>query len=115
MFARGFTQKQQSDSRFMGNMFEEFFQENTLSKTGASFYHTKLYGFDFVGLNLETTIGTKESCKTTKQEDLSFVSPPAFLTHLRKIGITFVNIANNHSFDCGEMGYKNTEKFITES
>lgn len=115
MFARDFHERQKSDVQFIDTMFEEFFQENTLSKTGVSFYHTKLYGFDFVGLNLETVIGTEQNCETNKPNGLSFISSPTFLSHLKQIGVTIVNIANNHTNDCGEVGYKNTEKFIAQS
>ncbi|MDD2916433.1 MAG: AmmeMemoRadiSam system protein B [Candidatus Gracilibacteria bacterium] len=112
MFARELSKQ---DTTFKTSIFQEFFQENTLSKTGASFYHTKLYGFDFVGLNLETTIGTGQYCPSEKEKELSFVSSPESLSILKKIGITTVNIANNHSYDCGVDGYENTKKLITQS
>ena len=62
------------------------------------FYHTKLYGFDFVGVNLETAIHDGDCPADDRQVSLS--SPPASLPILHQIGVTMVDVANNHSKDC---------------
>lgn len=70
--------------------------------------HRKLFGIDFVGINIETPIvSDKRICQKSGKE-VTFCSSKDILPHLKNIGFTLMNIANNHSFDGGIQAHLET-------
>jgi len=76
-----------------------FFEKEDTNLPLKKFTQRKLYGIDFVGLNLETpVVGHKKICQKSGKNP-KFCSSAIILPYLKNIGFTIVNIANNHSFD----------------
>lgn len=79
--------------------FKTFFQNEDVNLPLSSSPHRKLFGIDFVGLNLETpVVSDKTICKPSGKE-ITFCSSDIILPHLKNIGFTLMNMANNHSLD----------------
>ena len=79
--------------------FKTFFQKEDPKLALSIFPHRKLWGIDFVGLNLETpTVPDPSFCQTT-HKTVNFCSQSGILPSLKAIGFTLVNLANNHSMD----------------
>jgi poly-gamma-glutamate synthesis protein (capsule biosynthesis protein) len=69
----------------------------------------KLLAADIVFANLETPITTRGS-KTPKK--FNFRARPEYLKIVRAAGVTVVNIANNHVWDYGAIGFNDTLKAL---
>ena len=83
----------------INNYFKTFFQNEDPNLALSTFPHRKLFGIDFVGLNLETpTVPDPNFCQTT-HKTVNFCSQSSILPSLKSIGFTLVNLANNHSMD----------------
>src|SRR5262249_18363595 len=72
---------------------------------------------DFQMGNLEQTITEdtgvgKCSAQSAGKTCFAFRTPPAFAQNLKDGGFVLVNQANNHAYDFGEVGYKNTQKAL---
>jgi hypothetical protein len=72
---------------------------------------------DFQMGNLEQTITDdtgvgKCSAQSAGKTCFAFRTPPAFAQNLKDGGFVLVNQANNHAYDFGEVGYKNTQKAL---
>jgi poly-gamma-glutamate capsule biosynthesis protein CapA/YwtB (metallophosphatase superfamily) len=72
---------------------------------------------DFQMGNLEQTITEntgvgKCSAESAGRTCFAFRTPPATVQALKDAGFQLVNMANNHAFDFGEAGYKNTQKAL---
>lgn len=79
--------------------FKTFFQNEDINLPTSIYPHRKLFGIDFVGLNLETpAVNDKRTCQKTGKE-VSFCSSSIILPYLKNIGFTMMNVANNHSLD----------------
>jgi hypothetical protein len=79
--------------------FKQFFQNEDTKLSPSIYPHRTLFGIDFVGLNLETpTVTDKKICQTSDKE-VVFCSHADILPHLKNIGFTLMNVANNHSMD----------------
>ena len=88
--------------------FKTFFQKKDTKLSPILYPHRKLFGIDFVGLNLETPIVSNEKiCQKTGKE-VAFCSSNSILPYLKNIGFTLMNIANNHSLDWGILALKET-------
>ncbi len=88
--------------------FKTFFQNEDTKLSPTIYPHRKLFGIDFVGLNLETPIvSDMKICQKTGKE-VAFCSSNSILPYLKNIGFTLMNIANNHSLDWGIMALKET-------
>ena len=71
----------------------------------------KLKAGDIVFGNLEGPLvdnGTPVKCKNKTSQCFEFVTPTRYAGHLKDAGFTVMNIANNHTFDCGVTGAENT-------
>lgn len=100
---------------FWKRYLKTFFQWEDITKSLAAFYHRKLYGFDFVLSNLETTvIPKKEDCQTYKSM-LNFSIWMEKLNLIKEIGVNILNISNNHMQDCGKSWYIQTKKNLESS
>src|SRR3989344_7214299 len=70
-----------------------------------------LKGVDFIAANLEGPITENSNCQK-KSYSFRFDQSIAKLLSLNNIGL--VNLANNHSLDCYEMGLDDTKKYLDE-
>lgn len=94
--------------------FKTFFQNEDTNLSPSIYPHRKLFGIDFVGLNLETpTVTNKKTCQTSGKE-VSFCSSADILPYLKDIGFSLVNLANNHSFDGGTQAHLETVQHIKD-
>jgi len=66
-------------------------------------------------MNLEQTI-TEDTgvtkCGAGSTSCIAFRTPPATVQNLKDAGTHLVNMANNHAYDYGEKGYKNTQSAL---
>jgi hypothetical protein len=67
--------------------------------------------------NLEQTITDdtgvgKCSAASAGRTCFAFRTPPATVNNLKDAGFHLVNLANNHAYDYGEAGYRNTQKAL---
>jgi hypothetical protein len=72
---------------------------------------------DFQMMNLEQTITDdtgvgKCSAESAGKTCFAFRTPPATAQNLKDAGTHLANMANNHAYDFGEAGYKNTQKAL---
>jgi len=66
---------------------------------------------DIVFGNLEGPFvdnGLPVKCKSKSPFCFEFLTPTRYVAHLKDAGFTTINIANNHTFDCGIKGVDNT-------
>lgn len=71
----------------------------------------RLKSGDIVFGNLEGPLvdnGIPMKCKNKTPQCFEFVTPTRYAGHLKDAGFTVMNIANNHTFDCGVTGAENT-------
>ena len=70
-------------------------------------------GYDFVVINLETSIVFREKDYTFQRKSVTIKSYADELSWLSKYKEKFVfTLANNHVYDCGEAGYRETQNFL---
>ena len=76
-----------------------------------------LLGADVVLGNLETTLTTAgaEQCLPKSQNCFSFRAPPSYAHALADAGFTVLNLANNHAFDFGRTGLRDTIAALKEA
>jgi hypothetical protein len=70
---------------------------------------------DFQMMNLEQTITESTGvtkCSANSTSCVAFRTPPATVQNLKDAGTHLVSLANNHAWDFGEEGYKNTQKAL---
>ncbi|MDG4768483.1 CapA family protein [Solwaraspora sp. WMMD406] len=79
---------------------------------------TEALAADVVMGNLEEPLtedtGTGK-CGPNSTQCHQFRAPPRYAAHLREAGFTLLNQANNHGYDFGEAGYRNTQQVIEEN
>jgi poly-gamma-glutamate synthesis protein (capsule biosynthesis protein) len=71
-----------------------------------------LKGADFISANLEGPITESKDCE---QKANSFKFSPGTVELIAQHGINLVNLANNHTEDCGEVGFADTESYLSAS
>ena len=71
-----------------------------------------LRGVDFISANLEGPITENDDCV---KKAYSFKFNPSMAETMLKYGVNVVNLANNHSGDCKEQGFLDTQKYLSES
>lgn len=67
---------------------------------------------DFQMMNLEQTITDDTGvtkCGANSTSCVAFRTPPATVQNLKDAGTHLVSLANNHAYDFGDKGYKNTQ------
>jgi Bacterial capsule synthesis protein PGA_cap len=64
--------------------------------------------------NLETTLATggPAKCAPGAVSCFSFRAPPGYALALRRLGFTVLNLANNHAYDYGAVGQKETVRAL---
>src|SRR5262245_14179334 len=68
-------------------------------------------------MNLRQSInddtGVRKCCADAARKScFAYRTPPAIAQTLNDVGLKLTNIANNHAYDFGEAGYKNTQKAL---
>ncbi len=71
-----------------------------------------LKGFDIFIANLEGPITDAEDCQ---DKDITFAFDPSVAKVLKENALTHVNLANNHTLDCGPEGLTDTKRYLDES
>jgi poly-gamma-glutamate capsule biosynthesis protein CapA/YwtB (metallophosphatase superfamily) len=71
---------------------------------------------DVVLGNLEGTLsrGGQSKCGAASTNCFSFQTPPSYARHLRDAGFNVLNLANNHAFDYGPVGLRQTVAALDE-
>lgn len=71
---------------------------------------------DIVLGNLEGTlsVGGRSKCRANSTDCFAFQSPPRYAQRLAGAGFTILNLANNHAFDFGEDGQRQTITALTD-
>ncbi|MER7002301.1 CapA family protein [Dactylosporangium sp. NPDC000555] len=59
----------------------------------------------------DTGVG-KCSAESAGKTCFAFRTPPAFVQNLKDAGFAMMTMANNHAYDFGEVGYKNSQKAL---
>jgi poly-gamma-glutamate capsule biosynthesis protein CapA/YwtB (metallophosphatase superfamily) len=69
---------------------------------------------DIVYANLESPISDQNGETQSPKSNVIFCAPPGAAISLRRAGITVVSTANNHAFDYGVKGLRETIRFLRE-
>ncbi len=71
-------------------------------------------GADVVLGNLEGTLSTggTSKCRPSSTDCFAFQTPPSYARWLKSAGFTVLSLANNHAFDFGERGQRQTLKAL---
>lgn len=69
---------------------------------------------DIVFANLECPVTDQKGETQSPKSNIIFCAPPGAATTLRRAGITIVSTANNHAFDYGLKGLRETVKFLNQ-
>ncbi|MBS8122255.1 Poly-gamma-glutamate biosynthesis protein CapA/YwtB [Candidatus Vampirococcus lugosii] len=96
------------DEESFYNFFSRHFSLGNTQKDLNYFHHRKLFGFDFVGLNLETPVVSDKSICQQTSKTVAFCSSNDFLTWLGNLGFNIMSLANNHTMDRGIPAHLNT-------
>ncbi|MCT4617719.1 MAG: CapA family protein [Candidatus Gracilibacteria bacterium] len=110
-FGRGFEYFTREGLKKESDYFEKFYQEDDINNDLEENIHRRLYGFDIVGLNLETAVSSKQECQKSGKA-IVLKTLPKYLDLFKKVGFNYFNLANNHSFDCGRSGFNATKKHL---
>lgn len=95
--------------------FKQFYQNENTKLSPSIYPHRKLFGIDFVGVNLETpAVNDKTICQKSSKE-VVFCSSSEILSYLKNIGFTLMNVANNHSLDGWTNAHLETIENIKEN
>jgi poly-gamma-glutamate capsule biosynthesis protein CapA/YwtB (metallophosphatase superfamily) len=62
-------------------------------------------------LTEDTGVG-KCSAESAGKTCFAFRTPPSYVSNLKDAGFHMMNMANNHAYDFGEVGYKNSQKAL---
>ena len=79
------------------------------------YIHTKLSSFDFVSANLETSVYNNVNDCQYSQKNIVLKTQDKYLKYFKQIWISHVSLANNHSYDCGEIWFEATKKYLSEN
>ncbi len=67
---------------------------------------------DITFANLESIISDQNGETVSPQSNIIFCAPPVAADVLRNASISIVSLANNHAFDYGEKGIRDTRRFL---
>lgn len=70
--------------------------------------------FDVVIANLEGPIVVMDR-SICQQKEFNFQFAPDTTDRLKSVGITMVNIANNHTYDCYSKGFESTKQYLKKA
>ena len=89
-----------------------FGQENNAEKFGKKAIHKKLHWFDFVNINFESSVYEKPTECEYSQKSTIIKTKEKYLKYFREMWVTHVSLANNHSYDCWNIGFQATKKHM---
>lgn len=110
-FTRWFTDYYNSNT--IEDYLSCFYSNNDLLRTPELWHNRFFYWFDFVWVNLETSVWTKNECQYS-QKEIVLQTAPEYLDYFKNVWINLYNLANNHSYDCWEIWYTATKKYLDE-
>lgn len=108
-FTRWFTYT--SNKLKIDDYLECFYQNKDKTKTPDFWHNRAFYSFDIVWANLETSVALENECQTSNKS-IRFRTDPKYLRYFKDIWINTFTIANNHSYDCGNIWYQATKKHL---
>jgi len=114
-------EEEKTDSKvtlcFAGDVMMDSYFADYISNFGVDYSWTSvasvLQEADIAAINLETSVS--ERGKTLKSEAYAFRSKPYTLQGLVNAGVDLVNLANNHTYDYGEVAFLDTMEHLEKS
>jgi poly-gamma-glutamate synthesis protein (capsule biosynthesis protein) len=101
---------------FAGDVMMDSYFEDYINNFGVDYSWTSVAAIfqkaDIAAINLETCVS--ERGKSLKREGYGFRSKPFTLKGLVNAGIDLVNLANNHTYDYGEVAFLDTLGHLEE-
>jgi hypothetical protein len=73
-----------------------------------------IFIFNLEGVLFDSSVKNVPSCEGFRSYQSIFVSNSSFVDYLKLAPITIANLANNHIFDCGYEGIKETKRVLNE-
>jgi poly-gamma-glutamate capsule biosynthesis protein CapA/YwtB (metallophosphatase superfamily) len=92
----------------LGNRFDEVAQK----EGSAYFFQAVKSVFENSHLNIANLEGPLTQADYTVEKQFPMRGKPEHVEILKHAGIHAVSLANNHTFDCGEQGYKDTQQVL---
>ncbi len=108
-FTRWFTYK--NNLIHKKDYFKCFYEDFDVKKSLYSNISRMFYSFDYVWVNLETSVWNKDECGINNKQ-IVFRTEPKYLWDFKDIWINLFNLANNHSYDCNKEGFDATKKWL---
>ncbi len=106
-FTRWFTYK--NNLAFKKDYFQCFYEDFDVKKDLKTNISRMLYSFDFVWVNLETSVVSDENCEINNKV-IKFRTESKYLQDFKDIWVNIFNLANNHSYDCWKKWFEATKK-----
>lgn len=103
----------QDISNKIENYLQCFYSNKDLKRENIFWHNRFFYSLNFVWVNLETSIWEKNECEKSSKENI-FQTRPKYLDSFKDIWINIYNLANNHIYDCWNIWYDATKKYLTE-
>lgn len=110
-FTRWFTYKSNKNS--IENYLWCFYSNKDIDRKPQIWNNRLFYSFDIVWLNLETSVASEDECEKSNKSIL-FRTDPKYLDYFKEIWFNLFWIANNHSYDCWEIWFVSTKKYLWE-
>jgi poly-gamma-glutamate capsule biosynthesis protein CapA/YwtB (metallophosphatase superfamily) len=98
------------------NLGRKVGQEILKGKTDYPFekFGSMLKRAEIIFANLECPVTDQNGETQSPKSNIVFCAPPGAATTLRRAGVTVVSTANNHAFDYGVKGLRETIKFLNQ-
>ncbi|UFX83395.1 AmmeMemoRadiSam system protein B [Candidatus Absconditicoccus praedator] len=113
IYDRGVSYYLDNEKKFY-DFFSRYFSLGDTGQDLDYYHHRKLFGFDFVGLNLETPVVSDSSVCQSTDKEVAFCSSKKFLPWLKNLGFNILSLANNHSIDGGVQAHLDTIQNLEE-
>lgn len=110
-FTRDFTSRKKNF--WIENYLKCFYQNKDMNKKPYFWHNRMFYSFDFVWVNLETSIWEQNECQKSSKS-IVFRTLPKYLDDFKNVWINIFGISNNHSYDCWEIWFQATKRYLKE-
>ena len=90
-----------------------FYSNKNIEKKDVYWNNGMFDSFDFVWINLETSIWNKNECQKSSKS-IIFRTEPKYLDNFKDVWINLFGISNNHSYDCWRIWFDATKKYLKE-
>lgn len=94
--------------------FQCFYQGANTQRNPAYWFNRMLYSFDYVWVNLETSIAKRGEC-TPSSKSIVFRTEPDILPQFKTLWFNLFWLSNNHSYDCGDVWFQATKKYLDDA